>query len=205
MGWDTRDVRKPPFPWWVVWVLVPFGWTSWIGFIQGGRRIKRPYWYGFAAIYLAATVVEFSMHSSDAVGAIAAVAWIVGIGNALVLLPGWRRREALLEDPAMRSARAEEDRRRFAIELAHKDPQLASAAQLGRRGGFDEGGVIDVNHAAVEELADLPEITAALARQIVTVREQVHGFSSLEDLGMTLDLPGNVVEDLRGRVVFLPR
>ncbi len=31
------------------------------------------------------------------------------------------------------------------------------------------------------------------------------GFTSLEDLGMTMDLPGDVVEDLRGRLVFLPR
>ena len=36
-------------------------------------------------------------------------------------------------------------------------------------------------------------------------RDGVGGFSSLEDLGMTMDLPGDVVEALRGRVVFLPR
>ena len=33
----------------------------------------------------------------------------------------------------------------------------------------------------------------------------VGGFSSLEDLGMTMDLPGDVVEQLRGRVVCIPR
>ncbi len=37
------------------------------------------------------------------------------------------------------------------------------------------------------------------------VREELGGFSTLEDLGMTLDLPGDVVEDLRGKTVFLPR
>ena len=31
------------------------------------------------------------------------------------------------------------------------------------------------------------------------------GVSSLEDLGMTMDLPGDVVERLRGRVVCIPR
>ena len=36
-------------------------------------------------------------------------------------------------------------------------------------------------------------------------RDGVGGFTSLEDLGLTMDLPGDVVEDLRGRVVFLPR
>ena len=37
------------------------------------------------------------------------------------------------------------------------------------------------------------------------MRDGVGGFSSLEDLGLTMDLPGDVVEALRGRVVFLPR
>ena len=45
----------------------------------------------------------------------------------------------------------------------------------------------------------------ATARRIIAVREQVDGFTSLEDLGMTMDLDGETVEDLRGRVVFLPR
>jgi hypothetical protein len=33
----------------------------------------------------------------------------------------------------------------------------------------------------------------------------MHGFSSVEDLGAALDIDGNVVEDLRDCVVFLPR
>ena len=74
---------------------------------------------------------------------------------------------------------------------------------LGGAGGFDEGGVVDVNHAPVEDLADLPGIDAGTARRIVAVREGVGGFSSLEDLGMTMDLPGDVVERLRGHVVCL--
>ena len=39
----------------------------------------------------------------------------------------------------------------------------------------------------------------------MAARDGVGGFSSLEDLGLTMDLPGDVVETLRGRVVFLPR
>jgi DNA uptake protein ComE-like DNA-binding protein len=57
----------------------------------------------------------------------------------------------------------------------------------------------------VEEIADLPGIDADAARRIVATRDGVGGFSSLEDLGMTMDLPGEVVEGLRGRVVCIPR
>ena len=103
------------------------------------------------------------------------------------------------------AAREAQERRALARELATEDPELAAGARIGRSGGFDEGGVVDVNHAAVEDLADLPGISAAEARRIVAVRGQVDGFSSVEDLGMTMDLPGDVVEDLRDRVMFLPR
>ena len=65
--------------------------------------------------------------------------------------------------------------------------------------------MVDVNHALVEDIADLPGIDGAGARRIVAAREDLGGFSSLEDLGMTMDLPGDVVEALRGHVVFLPR
>lgn len=44
----------------------------------------------------------------------------------------------------------------------------------------------------------------ALATRIATARECVAGFASLEELGMLLDLAGDDVERLRGRVVFLP-
>ena len=63
--------------------------------------------------------------------------------------------------------------------------------------------MVDVNHAPVEDIADLPGIDADTARRIVAVRDGVGGFCSLEDLGMTMDLPGDVVERLRGRVVCL--
>jgi DNA uptake protein ComE-like DNA-binding protein len=44
-----------------------------------------------------------------------------------------------------------------------------------------------------------------LAAQIIETRDKVNGFSSLEDMGETLDLDGHLVEGLRSEVVFLPR
>jgi DNA uptake protein ComE-like DNA-binding protein len=40
---------------------------------------------------------------------------------------------------------------------------------------------------------------------MIEVRTQTDGFSSLEDLGTVLDLPGDLVERLHDHVVFLPR
>jgi predicted MFS family arabinose efflux permease len=126
---------KQPFPWWVGWSLVPFGWMAWVGFLQGGRRLRRRAWYTLAAAYLVLVVIEFAVVSIDQ------------------------------DDKGL-------------------DHSLAGALLI-------IGYLVGIGHSF------------ALARQIVSVRERIDGFSSLEDLGMTMDLPGDLVEDLRGRVVFL--
>jgi DNA uptake protein ComE-like DNA-binding protein len=71
-------------------------------------------------------------------------------------------------------------------------------------GAFD-AGLVDVNNAPATTLLRLPGIDDSLATRIVETRAQTNGFSSLEDLGAVLDLPGDLVERLRDHVVFLPR
>jgi hypothetical protein len=110
-------------------------------------------------------------------------------------------------DPRIDAAGARIERRHRALELARHNPELALEAGVGRPdvvGAFHRG-VVDVNNATVEALTGLPGVDRALAERIVAVREECGGFSSLDELGMELDLPGDVVEALRGLVVFLPR
>jgi DNA uptake protein ComE-like DNA-binding protein len=66
-------------------------------------------------------------------------------------------------------------------------------------------GLVDVNNAPAPVIARLPGLDDALAQQIVRARDDTRGFTSVEDLGAALDLDGNLVEDLRDCVVFLPR
>ena len=199
---------------WVLTSLVPFGWITWTGFLFAGFRAKRPLWVLFGFVYLAVTAATILVTSldrneeglEDNIGYILMFsAWGVGILHSFLTRKPYLRRLEIIDDPALQRAQGAEERRAYARELAERNPDLARAAMLGRAGGFDEGGVVDVNHAPVEDLADLPGIDAATARRIVAVRDGVGGFSSLEDLGMTMDLPGDVVERLRGRVVCLPR
>ena len=199
---------------WVLMSLIPFGWLTWTGFLFAGFRARRPLWVVSGFVYLAITAATIFVTSidmnedgaDDNLGYIVMfTAWGVGILQAFLSRKPYLERLKIIDDPALRRARIAEDRRAYARELAKADPELARAAALGQAGGFDEGGVIDVNHAPVEDLADLPDIDADTARRIVAVRDRIGGFSSLEDLGMTMDLPGDVVERLRGRVVCLPR
>jgi hypothetical protein len=111
------------------------------------------------------------------------------------------------DDPRLARARAHLAQREKARRLARENPQLALEAGVGRPDlpGSYHGDLIDLNHAPAEAIATLPGIDAELARRIVSVREQMGGFSSLEDLGNVLDLTGDQVEHLRDHVVCLPR
>jgi helix-hairpin-helix protein len=71
------------------------------------------------------------------------------------------------------------------------EPALAKEVGVGRPDipGADDYGLIDVNHCPADALARLPGMTSALARRTVRERLQAGGFSSVEDLGLLLDLP----------------
>jgi DNA uptake protein ComE-like DNA-binding protein len=199
---------------WVFISLVPFGWLTWAGFLYAGLRAKQSGWLWAAALYLVVTAATLTVVSLDdnTTGAednvgygLMMLTWAAGVAHAFTVRKEYLRRLEIVDDPALQAAQTTEERRAYARQLAVHNPQLARDAEIGRGGGFDEGGVVDVNHAPVEDIADLPGIDAAMARQIVAARDGVGGFSSLEDLGMTMDLPGDVVEGLRGRVVCIPR
>ena len=199
---------------WVIASLVPVGWLTWLGLGYAGFRATRPLWVAFGVMYgliaaAAIVVTELDENTNgieDDLGYLAMfLGWGAGITHSFVIRKAFIRRMDILEDPTLQAARHARERQAYARELAQRDPELARQAQIGRVGGFDEGGVVDVNHAAVEDLADLPGIDAETARRIVAVREELGGFSTVADLGMTMDLPGDVVEALRGRAVFLPR
>jgi hypothetical protein len=110
-------------------------------------------------------------------------------------------------DPRLDHARERLAQREKALELARENPRLALEAGVGRPdlpGAYD-GGLVDINHAPAEVIAAAPGFDTELAGRIVAAREQVDGFTSLEDLGTVLELPGDRVEDVRDHVVFLPR
>jgi DNA uptake protein ComE-like DNA-binding protein len=110
------------------------------------------------------------------------------------------------DDSRLDGARERLAQREKALKLAREDPQLALEAGVGRPdlpGAYD-GGLVDLNHAPIEVIACLPTFDKELASRVVAARDRIGGFASLEDLGTMLDLPGDQVEDLRHRVVFLP-
>jgi DNA uptake protein ComE-like DNA-binding protein len=200
---------------WVVAAIAPFGIGVPVLFATAAHRTGKRGWYAAAALWgvlswggiaVAAASPDDSTGSTIG-GLMILLAWIGGAVHAFVARGEYNRR---LRSPAKRAIDAARDAveaRREAQRLAAAEPEVALQMGVGRPDvtGSRHLGVVDLNRAGVEAIEALPGITRKLAREIVRAREQIDGFASLEDMGMTLHLDGGVVEDLRPYVVFLPR
>ena len=85
------------------------------------------------------------------------------------------------------------------------DPRSRDRRRTTDLPGAQDAGLVDINGAPATVIAHLPGVDAALASRIVEARADTGGFSSVEDLGATLDLDAHLVEGIRGEAVFLSR
>ncbi|WP_306368986.1 hypothetical protein [Nocardiopsis sp. CC223A] len=111
-------------------------------------------------------------------------------GNAAVEEQIRRRRE--LRSQARRIAATE---RMHAIELGIGRPDLGT--------GFDDGGLVDVNHAPAGVLARLPRLTPENLRRLEEMRAAGVLFSSAEELAAAVDVDPRRVPELAEYAVFL--
>ena len=191
-----------PRPWWVLASFVPFGWLTFAGFLYAGARARMPLALLLGAVFMATNVAGFLI-PDDAGGAVIVLAWLAGIGASFAVAPAWQRR--------MISGRLEAERRiaarREARRMVEDEPLVARELGVGRPDveTARHHHVVDVNSAPTDVIARMPGVTDALAREIVRVREEIGGFSSLADLSAMVDLPPGTVEELEERAVFVPR
>ncbi|MFV2171755.1 ComEA family DNA-binding protein [Actinomadura sp. LOL_016] len=143
------------------------------------------------------------------VGLLMFVLAVVGCGHAFVI----RRRvfdphglsgvdnEAVVERVKRRRLLREKAR-----ELAASDPGLAKELRIGRPDlprQYNDGGLVDVNHATAKALTLLPGITPELAEKIERVRAETGGFMSAEELSAIAGLPPDLTGDLVDYAVFI--
>lgn len=197
------------------WLLltVPVGLTTWAAFLYIGIRAKRSRWLAWAAVYLAGVIVWLVLDSPDHPGStaqgiaagVALATWIGGGVHALVISNDAVRRIQGSQDPALEAAETRIERRAEGRHLLASKPALAREVGVGRPDipGADDYGLVDVNHCPATALTRLPGISNDLAARIVHEREQAGGFSSVEDLGVLLDLPPATIDGLRDTAVFL--
>jgi DNA uptake protein ComE-like DNA-binding protein len=162
----------------------------------------------WSGIVVAGFIRSGTSKSGDSLaGFLLLLGWVGAIATSFVIRGSYDRRMASPLHAATEAGEARLQERRQALETARQNPALAQEIGVGRpdQPGALDAGLVDVNNAPASALMRLPGIDDGLATRIVEARAQTDGFSSLEDLGTVLDLPGDLVERLRGHVVFLPR
>jgi hypothetical protein len=210
---DEPQRTRSRWPWLS---LLPIGFGSWVP-IYAGVRARVRSWIALGALWSAIAVAGWiasatsSAHGHHQYSAIAGLllilAWAGAAATSFVIRPEYeqRMRSPLLDATARAEARMRD--RREARQLAREKPMLAREMGVGRPdlAGAPDVGLVDINNAPASALTKLPGIDDALATRIVEARAQVGGFSSVEDLGIALDLAASLVEDLRDLTIFLPR
>jgi hypothetical protein len=107
---------------------------------------------------------------------------------------------------AVAVAKRRRELREQARRLAEQDPSMAWELRIGRPDlprTYDDGGLVDVNHAPAEAIATLPGMTRELAAKVVETRDVVGTFVSAEDLSATVGLPPNITGELAEYTIFL--
>ena len=195
---------------WVWLSVIPFGLGAWAP-IYAGARVHNRRWmtYGAAWSLIAAIgwVVAIASNGGSAGGLLIILGWAGAAATSFAIRDQYRKMLGSPFEEAVLGAQGRLADRDRARKLARERPALALEMGIGRPDlpNAQSAGLVDVNNAPAGVLARLPGIDDALANEIVRARNDTHGFSSVEDLGTALDLDGNVVEDLRDCVVFLPR
>lgn len=210
MSGGTTISRRSQAQW--PWLSVlPLGLGAWVP-IYAGLRAQRRMWSFIGILLTIAAIAGWALSiatngNSGVGGGLIILAWVGAAATSFSIRPAYIR----MLDSSFESARETAERRLServrAQQLARQRPELALEMGIGRPDlpGAHDGGVIDLNNASRAALMRLPRVDKELATEILETREKIDGFSSVDDLGAQLDLDGNVVEDLRDHVVFLPR
>ena len=203
-------------PWlWGLAVVCTFGFAGPFLFGYAAVKARRRAWAAFAALYAVLAFGGFALIEIGAddsapreIGsAMLLLAWIAAPLHVFLMRREYERSLDTPRAKAIARARAKVAERGEARRLVASEPEVALQLGVGRPDvrGARAMGVVDVNRAGLEALAGLPGVDDALAGEIVRVREDLDGFATVDEMGMVMHLDGDVVEDLRPYVVFIPR
>lgn len=213
--------------WWTSIPVWSFGFLAFVPFLRIalGRRERRD--WAIVAAYVAAVVVETVLVAAtrSAIGG-AVVLAVMGCGAAHAsvafrpsgtalsgtALSGTGRFASPVPLPAapgnkraVLRARDRMERRADARRLASSDPVLARELRIGRPDldrDYDDGGLVDVNHAPGPALEKHLGLTPAETTAVLEARDKVGRFSSTDELSVLTDLPPDRVDEVSDLMLF---
>ena len=205
------------------WAFVPvlsFGYLAPIPIIHAAVKLRTWTLWAAAALYTAAELLWWSMtmtvtdepvdpdQLSDPPG------WAILILLGLIVVPtahGLAVRRRVFapkpQHPAVMAALQARQRREEARAIVARDSGLARELRIGRPDlprQFDDGGLVDLNHAPAPVMVQLLGLSEADAAQVIEARDRIGGFSSAEEIIAYTDLSPTLVDGMRERLVFVP-
>jgi hypothetical protein len=205
------------------WALLPalsFGYLAPVPIVHAAVKLRSRTLWAASALYAAATVAWWwaTMTVSDEPAAPDGLSdppgWSLLVLLGLLVAPTahalavrGRVFEPGPRDPALVAALQARHRRQEARAVAARDAHLARELRIGRPDlprRFDDGGLVDLNHAPVPAMVRLLGLSEADAAKVVEARDRVGGFSSAEEVIAYTDLPPSLVDGIRERLVLLP-
>jgi Helix-hairpin-helix motif len=208
----------PASPDGVGWALVPLltvGLGSPISFVYAGARRKSTALYATGAGYGAMAVAAFGgiaspWHVAHVLGALLLMLlWVTSGVHGIVarkhVYPSLSMHERMNQQ-SIQFARRRRGLRAEARKLIIEDPALGHELHIGRPDlprAFDDGGLIDVNHAPAATLTLLPGVTEEIARHIAAIRSDVGPFISVEELAVHANLPPDMIPTISDYTIFL--
>ncbi|WUI00176.1 helix-hairpin-helix domain-containing protein [Spirillospora sp. NBC_00431] len=202
----------------VLWAFVPFitlGYGTPFSFLYGA--IRRGSWglgataagYG-AGTAAVVTLVQTGNPFFTVFGVFMGIMlWIAGTAHAFAVRTSVFPREVArnrLNQHAIEVAKYRRSLREEARALAAEDPALARELRIGRPDvprTYDDGGLVDVNHAPPEILAALPGMTPEMVERVVRRREEHGGFVSAEEMAVDADIPPDALPEMADFTIFL--
>jgi hypothetical protein len=206
-----------------VWAFLPtlsFGYLAPIPIIHAAVKLRTWTLWAASALYTAAEIVAWSATMTVTGGpaepaelseppgwAAALLLGLMVVPTAHALAIRGRVFEARPQDPAIAAALHARQRREEARAIAVRDVDLARELRIGRPDlprQFDDGGLVDVNHAPAPVIVHLLGLSEADAVQVTEARDRIGGFSSAEEVIAYTDLSPTLVDGIRERLLFLP-
>ncbi|MFC5744095.1 ComEA family DNA-binding protein [Actinomadura rugatobispora] len=181
--------------------------------IAAARLKSAWHWLALIPYFAFAWIMLATSDSAEgtAEDAVFVVTWLLsslaGTCHALAV----RRRvfEGSAPRNALERARMEAEHRRalrvHAAGIARDSPQMALEMRIGRPDlprTYDDGGLVDINHAPASALMTIPGMTPEHAERIVALRHDLGGFSSAEEVAAMAELPPGLTPHLAELGVF---
>jgi hypothetical protein len=215
--------------WYFVVTVCSAGLLAWVPFVHAGNRLRRRSvtrlaWYYAAAAVVIGILVSLApvdAHDRPAAGAGNVLSTAGGLLAMATIALGCVQQVQLRRevyggeppqgrdavDPAVSAALEARERRANARQIATQDPLLARDLKIGRPDlarTFDDGGLVDLNSASPQVIAEVCDLSLARAEEIAAARPP-GGYLAVDDVFSFTDVPVAAWDVIRDRAVAIPR